>query len=93
MQTAVTSLTFVLPSTPGAIGTFHALCLASIYACVPDVDPNVALAYTVVIHLIGTLGPGLPGILILPVEFQRLRETLGAATCPKTGPSRIMRLR
>lgn len=79
VQTAVTSLTFVLPSTPGAIGTFHALCLASIYACVPNVDPNVALAYTVVIHLIGTLGPGLPGIVILPFEFRHLRKALGRA--------------
>jgi len=65
-QTAITSLTFVLPSAPGAIGTFHALCVAALYACVPSVDKDTAVAYAVVAHLVGTLGPGLPGVVLIP---------------------------
>lgn len=73
VQTAVTSLTFVLPSTPGSIGTFHALCVAALYACVPTVDRDTALAYAVVAHAVGALGPAVPGLLLAPAFVAEMR--------------------
>jgi len=62
----------MLPSAPGAIGTWHAFCLVAVLSVNPNIDPNTALAYTFLAHLVSTLSPALPGLLFLPTAWRDL---------------------
>jgi len=63
----------LLPSAPGALGTFHLLCLIALYLVNPNMDPDDAVAYSLIAHLLSTLGPALPGLLYLPCAWSDLR--------------------
>jgi hypothetical protein len=69
-QTGLTTIAHMLPSAPGAIGTWHTFCLVAVLSVNPDIDPNTALAYTFLAHLVSTLSPALPGLLFLPTAWK-----------------------
>jgi hypothetical protein len=68
--TGLTTIAHMLPSAPGAIGTWHAFCLVAILSVNPTLDPNTALAYTFLSHLVSTVSPALPGLLFLPTAWK-----------------------
>lgn len=76
VQVVLTSFAFILP-VPGGIGTFHVLCVAALYACVPEVERDTAVAYAIVAHAIGVLGPAVPGVVLI---------SMGAFGTPRPGP-------
>jgi uncharacterized membrane protein YbhN (UPF0104 family) len=71
-QTGLTTIAHMLPSAPGAIGTWHAFCLVAVLSVNPEMDPNTALAYTFLAHLVSTVSPALPGLLFLPTAWRDL---------------------
>ena len=71
-MTGLTTFAHLLPSAPGAVGTFDALCVVAVLVCNPHMDRNAALAFTLVVHLIGTVGPALPGLVFLPQSWGQL---------------------
>jgi len=72
--TGISTIAHMLPSAPGAVGTYHAFCFVAVVLCNPGMDPNAAVAYTVVAHLVGTLSPALPGLLFLPGAWDHLGD-------------------
>lgn len=64
--TGLTTAAHLLPSAPGALGTFHAFCAAALLLSVPGIPPADALAYAVVAHLVGLLAPVIPGMVLWP---------------------------
>lgn len=70
--TGLTTIAHMLPSAPGAIGTWHAFCLVAVLSVNPNIDPNTALAYTFLAHLVSTVSPALPGLLFLPTAWKDL---------------------
>ena len=69
----LTTIAQMLPSLPGAVGTYHATCVVALLLCNPAMDRNAALAYAVLSHLIGSFGPALTGFVFLPGSWQYLR--------------------
>lgn len=63
----------LLPSGPGALGTFHVLCLVALYLVNPGMDPDDAVAYTLIANLLSALGPALPGLFFLPGAWSDVR--------------------
>lgn len=76
--TAVTTAAHMLPSAPSAAGTYHAFCYAAVLACNPDMDPGRLVAYAFLVHLLGSLGPALPGLVFLPGAWDWLWHTPAA---------------
>jgi hypothetical protein len=68
--TGLTTIAHMLPSAPGAIGTWHAFCLVAVLSVNPDIDPNAALAYVFLSHVVSTVSPALPGLLFLPTAWK-----------------------
>lgn len=74
--TTLTTFAYLIP-TPGAVGSFHALCLVALLVCNPSMDRNAAVAFTLLAHLIATVSPAIPGLLFLQQVWRdvwRLRE-------------------
>ena len=71
-MTGLTTFAHLIPSAPGAVGTFHALCLVALLVCNPHMDRNAAVAFTLIVHLIGTAGPALPGLVFLPQSWGQM---------------------
>jgi uncharacterized protein (TIRG00374 family) len=71
-KTGLTTIAHMLPSAPGAIGTWHAFCLVAVLSVNPEMDPNAALAYTFLSHVVSTVSPALPGLLFLPTAWKDL---------------------
>jgi uncharacterized membrane protein YbhN (UPF0104 family) len=69
--TGLTTLAQMLPAAPGALGTFHVLGLAALELSMPELIHAEALALVVLLHLLGTLGPALPGFFFLPSVFSQ----------------------
>lgn len=63
--TGMTTFAQLLPAAPGALGTFHAMCVAALYVTSPDLDRNEAMAYAIVSHAIGAYSTGLTGLPFL----------------------------
>jgi hypothetical protein len=79
-QTGLTTIAHMLPSAPGAIGTWHAFCLVAVLSVNPNMDLNSALAYTFLAHLVSTVSPALPGLLFLPTAWRDFFRKSTAAT-------------
>ncbi len=77
--TGLTTLMQMVPAVPTALGTFHVACLASLYVCAPDLDPAVALAFTLLVHPVDTMATGVPGLFLLPSAWTDLRIAHRAA--------------
>jgi hypothetical protein len=80
VQTGLTTIAHMLPSAPGAIGTWHAFCLVAVLSVNPVIDPNTAIAYTFLAHLVSTVSPALPGLLFLPWAWKDLFHKPTATT-------------
>jgi glycosyltransferase 2 family protein len=79
-KTGISTIAHMLPSAPGAVGTYHAFCFVAVVLCNPGMDPNAVVAYTVVAHLVGTLSPAVPGLLFLPGAWYHMTD-LRSASC------------
>ena len=55
----------VIPAAPSALGVFHAACLGALAVSAPSLSHSDALAIAVIVHLVGNIGPALPGVLVL----------------------------
>jgi uncharacterized membrane protein YbhN (UPF0104 family) len=73
-MTGFAALVQMVPITPGAIGTYHLLCFYVAGALNPSLGNGTIAAYAVASHLIGTLGPALPGLLSLPWILGEIRR-------------------
>jgi hypothetical protein len=72
-KTGLTTIAHLLPSAPGAIGTYHVFCFVAVILCNPSMDANAAIAYALLAHLVGTLSPALPGLVFLPRAWRGIR--------------------
>jgi len=72
-KTGLTTIAHLLPSAPGAIGTYHVFCFVAVILCNPSMDANAAIAYSLLAHLVGTLSPALPGLVFLPRAWRGMR--------------------
>ncbi len=79
-MTALTSLGYLLPSAPSAIGTYHALCIVALYLCNPGIDRNSAVAFALIAHPADNFGTSILGIFLLPRAWRELRAV------PRTAP-------
>ena len=76
--TGIATIAHMLPSAPGAVGTYHAFCFVAVILCNPGMDPNAVVAYAVVAHLVGALSPALPGLFFLPRAWIHLTDLRSA---------------
>ncbi len=74
VQNGISVLALVLPAAPGAVGTYHALCVFAVTTVNPSISEEQALAYAVLAHAVGTLGPALTGLPYLPDQFLAFRN-------------------
>jgi uncharacterized protein (TIRG00374 family) len=70
--TGLGTVAHLLPSLPGAVGTFHVFCLGAVLLCNPDMETDTAVAYAVLAQLIGAYGIALSGLLFLPTAWDHL---------------------
>ncbi len=70
----LTTLAQLVPAAPTALGTFHATCLLALAICCPEIDAERALAFTLVFHVVDTLGASIPGLLLVPGAWSDLRS-------------------
>lgn len=78
---AVLGLTVIaqmLPSLPGAVGTFHAACVVALRLMRPDIDLSSAIALALVFHFVSTIVPGLAGLLYLPGSWDHFQGALAS---------------
>lgn len=68
--TGVTTVAHLLPSVPGALGTFHGFCIVALRLSNPEMDLDTAVAYAVAAHLVGTVGLALPGLVLAPGSWK-----------------------
>lgn len=64
----------MLPAAPGGIGTVHAASIVALQSIRPDIAHEKALAVAVVLHAVGTIGPALPGLLVIFPPIVELRS-------------------
>ncbi len=69
-----TTLGFFFPSSPGAVGVYHALAIYAL-TTIFDVDKNLAVSYALVMHLLFFLPPIFIGTTFLWVERRVWRRT------------------
>ena len=70
--TGITTLFQLVPITPSGFGTYHLACVWVLTLINPAMPQSTALAYALVSHALGTFGPALPGVLLLPWTFSDL---------------------
>ena len=63
--TAATTFFQLVPSAPTAFGTFHFGCTLALSWVLPELSPERALAFAMVLHAIGAFTPALPGLLFV----------------------------
>ena len=63
--TAATTFFQLVPSAPTALGTFHFGCTLALSWVLPELSPERALAFAMVLHAIGAFTPALPGLLFI----------------------------
>jgi uncharacterized protein (TIRG00374 family) len=73
----LTTISVVIPSTPGYVGTFHYLCQVALVMF--GVPPSEALSYAVVAHLLGVAPPLVIGLLCANLEGVSIYRTAAEA--------------
>ena len=66
----------MLPSLPGAVGTFHAACVLGLRVMRPDIELNSAIAFALIFHFICMIVPGIIGLLYLPSSWSQFLGAL-----------------
>ena len=70
----VTTISIVVPSSPGYVGTFHYLCQLSLVMF--GVNAGIALSYATVVHAVNVLPVTIIGLVMANIE--------GVACCATT---------
>ncbi len=76
----LTTVSVVVPSTPGYVGTFHYLCQAALLMF--GVPASEALSYAIVAHAVGILPVTLVGVAAAQIEGVAILRAAATATKP-----------
>ena len=69
--TGLSTLVQVLPPAPSGIGTYHAACITALSWSAPYLPSEDAIAIAITLHLLGSLGIGLPGVGVVSLDLLR----------------------
>lgn len=67
MVTFCAAMAQMIPAAPSAIGTFHLAVIWALHIVAPDIGEPTSVMFAIQLHLLGSIGMAIPGMLVIPI--------------------------